>query len=338
MTKLLFLTAILVCLWINVCHATSKNHMNRIYEGIEVKTKGPLYPIAANWTTAVYLEPPSVHHSLLDSLQALQGLIYNYNFTDWLSTTVKNTWIMRVNHIKQTLHVFPRRQKRSPFGFIGQLSHTLFGTVTEEELAIYKKALLQLGQAVNGTIHINNRLMSVTRQVHAAVTHNSQHIRQLRQFLHKFRTQVANSQLITTHHLDRLERRSVISDMLATLEQATAEVSAQMSNLHAWKQALARNQLDDSILPPAQLATILQTAISRGYKAPSLEWIYAFVHITPIWKEPSRLFFKVSLPLYTSTSRLLVVLLPVLAAIYQTRFEGTTFITTSSCCKYYLTD
>ena len=80
--------------------------------------------------------------------------------------------------------------------------------------------------------------MSVTRQVHAAVTHNSQHIRQLRQFLHKFRTQVANSQLITTHHLDRLERRSLISDMLATLEQATAEVSTQMSNLHAWKQAV----------------------------------------------------------------------------------------------------
>ena len=256
MTKLLFLTAILVCLWINVCHATSKNHMtlNRIYEGIEVKTNGPLYPIAANWTTAVYLEPPSVHHSLLDSLQALQGLIYNYNFTDWLSTTVKNTWIMRVNRIKQTLHVFPRRQKRSPFGFIGQLSHTLFGTVTEEELAIYKKALLQLGQAVNGTIHINNRLMSVTRQVHAAVTHNSQHIRQLRQFLHKFHTQVANSQLITTHRLDRLERRSLISDMLATLEQATAEVSTQMSNLHAWKQALARNQLDDSILPPCTVS------------------------------------------------------------------------------------
>ena len=269
---------------------------------MNVHSHGPMFTIDGNWTLAVYLEPPSIHSSVRQAFWVLQDLIYNYNYTDWVSTSIKDAWIMRSGRIKETLKIQSRRHKRSPLDFIGDLSHILFGTVTERELGDYKKALLKLNHAVNGTIHVSNKLLSVTRQVQKAVTHNSQHILALRHFLAKFRNQINRNQQIIVHRVDRLEQRSLISNLLATLEAATREITDQMAALHAWKQALTFQHLDDSILPPDQLAPILAAAKSKGYSTPSMEWIYTFIQIIPVWKDPSRLLFKVSLPLYTSTS------------------------------------
>ena len=68
-----FLSILLVYIMIQKCHATSGLHMtvNRVYEGIKVHSHGPMFTIDGNWTSAVYLEQPSIHSS---SVLGITGL------------------------------------------------------------------------------------------------------------------------------------------------------------------------------------------------------------------------------------------------------------------------
>ena len=298
-------TIIKIGFWLSLCsnwclgETVSGMSMTKLSEGIKVTPLGQLYPTVAKWTSAVSLEPPRIHHSIKEAVRTLQYLIFQFNYSDHSSVIIKDNWNMRMSWIESTLHIPPIRQKRSPLGFIGEVSHVLFGTVTKGELAKYKSALLKLGKSVNGTIHVSNQLLTVSRQIHTTVIQNSHHIRKLRSFLAKFRSQTIENLQILSYRLNRIEHRSVITNALGTLEQATQRILNQMSALHTWKQAIENQNLDESILPPAQLASILQAAADKGYRSPPMEWIYTFVRVTPVSRDSARLIFKVTFPLYS---------------------------------------
>ena len=299
------LTIVKVGLWLSLCsnccqgEMVSGMSMTKFSEGIKVSSLGQLYPTVAKWTSAVSLEPPRIHHSIKEAVRTLQYLILQFNYSDHSSLVIKDNWNRRMSWIENTLHIAPIRRKRSPLGFIGEVSHVLFGTVTEGELDRYKSALLKLGKAVNGTIHVSNELLTVSRQIHASVTHNSDDIHKLRSFLSKFRSQTLKNLNLLSYRLNRVEHGSVITNALGTLEQATQRILHQMTALHIWKQAIENQHLDESILPPAQLASILQAAADKGYRSPPMEWIYTFVRVTPVSRDSARLMFKVTFPLYT---------------------------------------
>ena len=64
------------------------------------------------------------------------------------------------------------RIKRAPLDFIGEISHSLFGTVTESELSVYREALSQVSKSLNKTIHRNNAMLTVTKINRQAINVN----------------------------------------------------------------------------------------------------------------------------------------------------------------------
>ena len=216
------------------------------------------------------------------------------------------SWNNRLSWCLEFLSNFnSNRVRRAPLGFIGRLSHTLFGTITEDELNQYKSILLASNMAVNKTIHRVNLLLSATKQVQINVNKNSAHLFKLQRYLASISRTISISFLQARRAIEHIELKFKIEHALISLEQSTHRITAYYNRRKRQMNSMYHRSLSEDLLPTSELKDVLAQATKLGYHHMPLQWYYRNCKISPVWSTPNAITFRVHLPLHDGKSYLL---------------------------------
>ena len=272
-------------------------------QGILIQQRGGLFYQTAEWIALVTVSSPAPTKTLWNFTTVLEAEISKVRTR--FPTLVSN-WAHRLNVCKEYLqHFHLKRTKRAPLGFIGKLSHTLFGTVTEEELSQYRNIMLQNQNSVNRTIHRVNLLLSATKTNRNSINSNSNHIGRIQRYLTSLQHSVSRNFHITSDSLQILELKLKIEHSLVSLEQSIHRLLVYFNLRRRQISSLYHRSLSEDLLPPSELEQILTQARTRRFYTMPIHWYYENCHVLPVWASLEEITFKVKLPFHDGQNYIL---------------------------------
>ena len=144
-------------------------------QGISIHTPDNIFGLKAQWTVLVLLQKPTPDPRINSIIHHLKNIVSSNNVP--LDSAIKRNWIRRLRWISEVIQVNKvTRSKRSILPFVGSLSNILFGTVTEDQLNQYRKAVNRALTSTNQTIHIVNSLITVTKHIQLQAKENQHRI------------------------------------------------------------------------------------------------------------------------------------------------------------------
>ena len=107
-------------------------------DGLFITEQDDTRALIASWTVLVTINiPQTTELNLLKKLNRFQTSLLRHYVYQGISNVTKTIWDERINNIKATItntHTTTRRRRRGLINIIGEISHTLFGTATEQEI------------------------------------------------------------------------------------------------------------------------------------------------------------------------------------------------------------
>ena len=272
-------------------------------QGILIQRRGGLFYQMAEWVALVTVSSPTPTKILWNFTTTLEAEITNVRtrFPD-----LTDNWVHRLDICREYLqHFHLKRQKRAPLGFIGKLSHTLIGIVTEEELNQYRQIMLQNQNSVNRTVHRVNLLLWATKTNRNKINSNSIHINKVQRYLTSLRHSVLRNFGITSNSFQMLNIKLKIEHSLASLEQSIHCLLVQFNLRRRQISSLYHRSLSEDLLPPAELQHILKQAQSRRFYTMPAHWYYENCIVLPVWASLEEITFKVRIPLHDGQNYIL---------------------------------
>ena len=207
----------------------------RYEHGISLQNTGSIAALKAEWTILVLLQKPALDNRMFIVTHSLKQMLLATNIT--VDPNVRRNWFRRMKWTLTMLHrlskpkhvsLLKHRSKRAPLGFIADLSHVLFGTVTETQLNEYRQAVNLALKSTNKTIHLVNSLITVTKHFRLQTQENLHRISNLASYINNFRTSVIRQFAVLQHYVSRISFQVNFEHLLVSLEQATYLYSCQM--------------------------------------------------------------------------------------------------------------
>ena len=276
--------------------------IKQLHEGLFVEKRGGLYYQAAEWVilTTISSLPPTSHIQTYATALKAHILKVSSSFPQ-----LKENWLVRISWCEEYLQQFiTARPKRAPLGFIGKLSHTLFGTVTEDELKAYKDILAASSATLNKTVHRVNLLLSAVKKTEINVIANSAHLFKLQRYLHSMSRAVFINFAASKRAIELLELKNKLEHSVVSLEQSVRRVLSYFALRRRQINSIYHRSLTQDILPQPQLEEILRHARRLGYHTMPAPWYYANCRVAPVWGTLDDITFRVSLPLHDDQSYL----------------------------------
>ena len=271
-------------------------------QGVAAQLVDRIYGLKAEWTTLVLLQQPVPDPRLFSIAHLLRRTLQIQNFS--LEPSIKRNWSRRLRWAATLLEdnnpkvSLLSRIKRAPLEFVGTLSHWLFGTVTEKQLAVYQKAVRLALTSNNHTIHVVNDLITVTKRTQIQLTAVQHRISSLDSYVRNFSASLSQHLQTIQSYMQQISFQMNYEHLLVSLEQAISHFARQMDLYSTQKRSLEIQQLTEDILPPKVLGTIIKQASQQQYFAPHPSWYYSHVRIVPIWTNKQALLFKAVLPFH----------------------------------------
>ena len=270
-------------------------------QGISIHTPDNIFGLKAQWTVLVLLQKPTPDPRINSIIHHLKNIVSSNNVP--LDSAIKRNWIRRLRWISEVIQVNKvTRSKRSILPFVGSLSNILFGTVTEDQLNQYRKAVNRALISTNQTIHIVNSLITVTKHIQLQAKENQHRITNLATFLQNFTYTVSNEFQIMHNTLQKLVFQVNFEHLMVSLEQAVYFYTRQLDAYHTQRRSLENQQLTEDVLPTTELVQILHDAGKLKYYAPHPTWYFTNVKITPLWKDDQALIYHAILPFHDGES------------------------------------
>ena len=274
-----------------------------LQQGLWIQQQGGLYYQTAEWIVLMSVSSPPPTKKLLDFANILETQIKTVSPR---FPQLSDSLTSRLNWCRSVLQrLEPGRTKRAPLGFIGRLSHTLFGTVTEAELAQYRNLLMDNRLSLNHTIHRTNLLMSAVKSNREHINWNSDHIMRLQKYLQTLQSSISSSFKIMSDTVHHLSLKMKLEHALVTLEQSTHRILSQLNRRRRQMNSLYRHSLTEDVLPPTQLSQVLEKARSLKFTTMPLSWYYQYCKVSPVWNSVQEVTFKVHLPLHDGKNYIL---------------------------------
>ena len=170
-------------------------------QDISIHTPDNIFGLKAQWNVLVLLQKPTPNPRIDSIIHHLKNFVSSNN----VPRPIKRNWIRRLRWISEVIQVNKvTRPKQSILSFVGSLSNILFGTVTEDQLNQYRKAVNRVLTSTNQTIHIVNSLITVTKHIQLQAKENQHRITNLATFLQNFTYTVSNEFQIMHNTLQKL--------------------------------------------------------------------------------------------------------------------------------------
>ena len=267
-----------------------------LHQGLLIQQQGGLFYQSADWVVIVTISTPPLTNKFQELAADLRTEIDRIQNR---FPQLAENWISRLVWCQNSLDLFShKRQKRAPIGFVGKLSHTLFGTVTEDELAQYRAIIMDNRNSLNKTVHRSNLLLSATKSNRHGINRNSEQIYKLRKYLTSLQRSLSTNFRITSDSLDLLNIKIKIEHVLNTLEHSTHRILTYYRHRRRQFNSLYRHTLSEDLLEPAELEKILKQARGLRFATLTPTWYYENCYIVPLWSNTQDVTFKIHLPLH----------------------------------------
>ena len=277
--------------------------MKPLPQGLLIQEKGGLFYQTAEWIALVTVTSPTPTKTLWNFTTLLEAEIKKVRTT---FPNLVNNWLSRLDVCREYLQLFNlKRTKRAPLGFIGRLSHTLFGTVTEEELSQYRRIIMENQNSVNRTIHRVNLLLSATKTNRNHINSNSNHINQMQRYLTSLQHSVSRNFFLISDSIQKLQLKVKIEHSLVSLEQSVHRLLVYFNLRRRQISSLYHRSLSEDLLPPSELQKILEQARTKRFFTMPVHWYYENCHVLPVWASLEEITFKVKIPLHDGQNYLL---------------------------------
>ena len=303
-----WLVELLGLLTVVVCSQSNKLGIavKPLHQGLLIEKHGGLYYQTAEWVVLMTITSPPPTEKITVFAKVLKEEIQKVSSR---FPQLAENWNSRLDWCVNIVQHFPAsRNKRAPLGFIGRLSHTLFGTVTEEELQQYRNIILDNKNSLNSTIHRTNLLLSATKSNRQGINKNMEHINRVQRYLVSLRHTITKNFQITSDSISMISIRIKIEHALVSLEQSTHRILAYINHRKRQMNSVYRHALSEDLLSRSQLQEIIQKASSLRLATMPLEWYYQFCHVVPVWSTVDDITFKVHLPLHDGQNYIMYVL------------------------------
>ena len=272
-------------------------------QGLRIEHDGGIHYQTAEWVVLVTLDSPPPTKHAFHFASVLQEKV---NKVSDQFPQLTQSWNVRITWCKQFLSQYSvEKGKRAPLGFIGQLSHTLFGTITEEELNQYKSILWENNLALNQTVHRVNALLSATKQIQININANSAHLFKLQRYLASISRTISISFLQAKRAIEHIELKFKIEHALISLEQTTHHIASYYNRRKRQFNSMYHRSLSEDVLPLSQLKEVLRQATGKGFSSMPPQWYYRNCNIAPLWTTINSITFRVHLHLHDGKTYLL---------------------------------
>ena len=183
-------------------------------------------------------------------------------------------------------------------GFIGQVSHVLFGTVTEDELLQYRVAIEQLGKSMQDSVHFSNKLLSAVKHLQDRSVLVEEHLQQLRTAISSWIEQYRadRKKLSATFYSIFLQLK--IDRALTSLEHLIRRFSDQTEQYNLQLESLESLKLSRKLFPVKEIAAIRDQGLTKGLLMPSDHWMYSYIRVQPLWTDQNHLIYKAEIPMF----------------------------------------
>ena len=274
-----------------------------LHQGLLIQKEGGLHYQTAEWIVLMTISSPPPTRKLQDFSSMLRNHIAKASSR---FPQLSENWISRLDWCDSILkQLSTTRHKRAPLGFIGRLSHTLFGTITEDELSEYRQIVLDNRRSLNQTIHRSNLLLSAVKTNRDNIIKNSDHIARVQRYLVSIRSSLSKNFQVMSDSVQQLSLKVKLEHTLVSLEQSTHRIISYFHRRRRQMNSLYSHSLSEDILPPIQLKEILSRAVVARFTAMPLNWYYEHCRVTPVWSTIEEITYKVHLPLHDGQNYIL---------------------------------
>ena len=273
-----------------------------IPHGIQLQQEPNLIIQEAAWTLLVTLDPPNTNQDVLRLLSQVRHLVKNPNSTVY--PDIQHNWNIRLNSVQSACSQPNARIKRAPLDFIGEISHSLFGTVTESELSVYREALSQVSKSLNKTIHRNNALLTVTKINRQAINVNRVAINDLARTQSRLNTRYLYILKEVDNKFASRWTYWIIEHLINNLESIANQCRSLSNTFHHQISALQSEHLTSGILSTSQFHEIQSRVAALGYHTLPMSWYVRFCPVHKLYHHRS-LIYAVALPLHKNKNQLL---------------------------------
>ena len=258
---------------------------------------------AATWVVLITINPPTEQPGLRQKLRRFRTVIQNLNYFHGVDNATLETWDIRITDIENTMFStgpIDQRTRRGILNIVGELSRSLFGTATDTDVAECRRQIELLKTRDRRVVHSVSKMLSVINQTHNAVVQNRKHINSLQDYVEKVSLEVrhmANLWQKQDNLLQIVAAKLRVEQLLAAMEARHDHWLQQVARFNRQKASLELGFLTEELLSRRELTNILTSAKSSGFHAPKLQWYYAHMRISSIFRSEQQLLFRVKLPL-----------------------------------------
>ncbi len=278
------------------------NRPELLPDGIFLMQSGDVVTSGGNWIILVTIDAPQVNHFLLARLKDSEAKIENA----YQQLNRSNPFFKPLRTIISSMmigtgppSISQLRQKRGLFNFIGSISHSLFGLVTETELGELTDVVLNLQNSSANIIHNINSMVTAINGTANHAHENRRHIFKLQTATDKLFDAVAliNNQITKNEReITNLKIEDCILETFIQLQFIYQSWLHSVDKYYRQRENLESGQLTEDILNPIDLNKILQQGQELGFDTLPQEWYFSHIRIEPLWEEGHRLVFRAKIP------------------------------------------
>ena len=256
--------------------------------------------VVGTWSLHVVVDTHKPNDRLHEQVQKLSEMISAVTTTRSADNGTKALWLTRLRLIDARLPrlvASDQRRRRGLLDVGGILLHQLFGVATSSDIKISRHLIAQVRNTNKKVLHKANELVSIVNQTYQELSLHQAHLNDIEKALTEIYAKVGQLHISGNIALERMRVSLSIDRRFSLLENRQMFWQLQQGQYLKERAGLESGRLMESIMPRSELTIIVQACHVQGFSVPSLEWIYEFVNIRPLWKADGVLMYTAHLPL-----------------------------------------
>ena len=265
------------------------------HEGVLVAPPRDARVVAATWRVIVALHPPHLL-PMTDWVEVIRTTIANH---PELSDDATRTWWSLRLHRLDGLITHPGRRRRAIFGFVGQISHVMFGTATESEVDDMRRVVTTVDATQKDIVHNSKELWSLLNGTCAYVQQNRQTIYSLAKYTSQMSRLIkwtVNQYHFLTVRVKSLRFIHEIDHAINHLEFMNDHYSLRWEDYLSDLTSLSEGHLTRQMVSPSVLNGVRARMTARGYDTLSIDWYYQNAETFILKNAKDSLVFVANLP------------------------------------------